>query len=147
VAQFAHTLHVAVGWNENAIGSDYGFKNEGRHGLWALQLDDLFDHCQRRFRRLPTALDAMVRIEHTNDYRNPWFRSPPPRIACESDAARSSPVIGAVARHDLGACGIEAGNLYGIPVGLGAAVGEEESVDIAGSDFGELGTKARTGFG
>src|SRR4029077_12257529 len=105
------------------------------------------DRCQRRYLPLPTAPDAMVRIEHTNDARNPWFRSPPPRIACESDAARSSPVIGAVARHDLVASSIEAGNLDGILVGLGAAVGKEESVDIAGSDFGELGTKARAGFG
>ncbi len=45
------------------------------------------------------------------------------------------------------ASGEEARDLDGVLVGFGAAVGEEESVDVAGSNFGELRAETRARLG
>jgi hypothetical protein len=50
-------------------------------------------------------------------------------------------VVAAVAGHDLLAAGELAGQLDGVLVGLGAAVGEEEDVDVAWADLGQLGAQ------
>src|SRR5689334_2777858 len=56
-------------------------------------------------------------------------------------------MIGAIASDDLMASSKEAGELDGVLIGLSAAVGEKECVDIAGRDLGQLGaqTSARLG--
>ena len=47
-------------------------------------------------------------------------------------------MVRAIARQDLLAAGRLARQLDGVLVGLGAAVGEEEDVDVAGRDLGQL---------
>ncbi len=142
VAEFAHALEIPVGRNQNAIGPDHGLQNESGDGLRAFELHGLFDHGQRGFRRLPPALDAVIRIEHAHHARNAGLSSPAPRIAGERDGACGRPVIRPIAGHDLVPSGEEARDLDGVLVGLGAAVGEEERVDIAGSDLRELWRQA-----
>ena len=89
----------------------------------------------------------MIGIEHAHHARNARLGGPAPRIAGQRNAARGRAVVGAVARHDLVPSGKEARDLDGVLVGLGAAVGEEESVDVAGGDFGELRAQARARLG
>src|SRR5436305_9387240 len=52
-------------------------------------------------------------------------------------------MVRAIARDDLMASGEEASNLDSVLVGLGTAIGEEECVDIAGCDLGQLGSQSR----
>ena len=81
-----------------------------------------------------------------NHARNPRLRGPSARIAGKTHRSRGRAVIGTIARDDLVASRKEARDLDGVLVGLSAAVGEEEGVDVSGSDFGELRAKARANF-
>src|SRR5580704_471226 len=81
-----------------------------------------------------------------NHARNARFRGPSARIARKAYRSRSCAVIRAVAGDDLVTAGEEARQLDGILVGLSAAVGEEEGVDVAGSDFGKLRAQPRADF-
>ena len=60
-------------------------------------------------------------------------------------AAGGGAVIRAVAREDLVAAGREPRQLDRVLVGFGAAVGEEEHVDVAGRDRRELGAERARG--
>ena len=141
VAELAHALQVAIGRNEDAIGADDSFKNEGGDILRAFELNDFFDHGERSFGGIPAALDAVIGIEHADDAGDAGLGGPAAWLAGERHAAGGGAVIGTVAGHDLVASGEEAGELDGVFVGFCAAVGEEKSVDVAGSDFGELGAE------
>ena len=81
VAELAHALHVAVGRNEDAVGADDRLKDERGDGVRAFELDGLFDHGERGFGGLPSALDAVIRIEHADDARNARLGGPAARIA------------------------------------------------------------------
>jgi hypothetical protein len=147
VAELAYALHVAVGWNENAVGAGDGLENEGCDGLRAFELDDFFDHRERLFSGIPAALDAVVRVEDSDDTGDARLGGPAARIAGERDAARGGAVVGAIARDDFVAAGEEAGDLDGVLVGFGAAVGKEKGVEVAGGNFGKLLAEACTRFG
>src|SRR5208283_5320077 len=147
VAELAHAFEISIRRNENAIGSGHGLEDESCNRLRTFELNGLLNHSQRTFSRFPSALDAMIRIEHVHHARNARFRGPSPWIAGKAHRPRSCAVIRAIASDDLVASGKETGDLDGILVGFGSAVGEEESIDIAGSDFGELGAEARADFG
>ena len=97
--------------------------------------------------RVPPALNAVVRIGHVHDAGDAGLGRPSPRIAGERDRAGGRAVIRAVARQDLVAAGVPARRLDRVLVGLGAAVGEEEAVDVAGRDGGELRAQARANLG
>src|SRR5579863_9256330 len=88
----------------------------------------------------------MIGIEHVDNARNARLGGPSAGVAGKTDRARGRAVIRAVAGDDLMASGEEARELDGILVGVGAAVGEEEGVNVAGSDFGKLRTEARADF-
>src|SRR5271170_4030387 len=81
-----------------------------------------------------------------NHARNARLRGPSARIAGKADRARSRAMIGAIASDDLVASGEEASDLDSVLIGIGAAVGEKESVDVAGSNLSELCAEARANF-
>src|ERR1700677_2214518 len=146
LAQLAHAFEISIGRNQNAVRANHSFENECGDRLRALKLNGLFDHGERGLGRFPSALDAMIGIEHMYHPRYARLRGPSAGIAGESDASASRSVIGAIARHDLVPSGEEASEFDGVLSGFRAAVGEEEGVDVAGSDFGKLGAKAGTNF-
>src|SRR5208282_4169236 len=96
--------------------------------------------------RFPAALDAMIRIEHMNDARNARLRGPSARIAGKTHRPSGCAMIRTITRQDLVATSEEARDLDGVLVGLGAAVGEEEGVDIARCDLGKLRAQTRPNF-
>src|SRR6202050_4921388 len=146
VAKLAHTFKISVGRNKNPIRSSNRLQNEGSDRVRTFKLSRLFNHRQRRFSRFPSALDAVIRIQHMNHARNARLRGPSPRIAGKAHRSSGRAVIRALARHDLVASSKEAGNLDGILVRLGAAIGKEEGVDVARRNFGELRPQPRTNF-
>ena len=115
--------------------------------LGAFELDDLFELRQRVVSRVPAALNAVIRIENVDDAGDAGLGRPAARIAGQRDRARRAAVIRAIAREDLVAAGVPARDLDRVLVRLGAAVGEEEAVDVAGRDLGELGAQPRARLG
>ena len=63
VAQLAYTLHISIRWNKDAVRAYDGFKNERRDRVRAFELHDLFNHGERGLSRIPSTLDAVIRIE------------------------------------------------------------------------------------
>src|SRR5580704_13326539 len=88
----------------------------------------------------------MIRIKHVNHARNPRLSSPSPRVTRKTDRSRRRTMIRAVAGYDLVTSGEEAGNLDGVLVGVSAAVGEEECVDVSRSNLGQLRAQPRAHF-
>src|SRR5580700_2870435 len=82
-----------------------------------------------------------------HDARNARLRGPSAWVAGKTHRASGRAVIRAIAGDDLVAAGEKARELEGVLVGIGAAVGEEECIDIAGSNFGELRAESRARFG
>src|SRR5580658_664270 len=146
VADLAQPLKISIRRNQNTVGSRHRLENERGDGLRTLKLNGLFDHGERRLSRFPTALDAVIRVEHVNHARNARLRSPSAGIARETHRARSRAVIGTIASDDLVATGKKARELDGVLVGLGAAVGEEEGVDVTRSNFCKLRSKPGARF-
>src|SRR5215831_208004 len=144
VAYFAHALHVAIGRNENAIRAGDGFEDEGGDRLRSFELDDLFDHVERFLSRVGFAVNAVVRIEYADNARNARLGCPSAGIARQADRSGGRAVIRTITRNDLVATGVKTRDLDGVLIGLGPAIGEEESVDVARSDFSELRTEAGT---
>src|SRR5207249_9414179 len=85
--------------------------------------------------------------EDVDDAWHAGFRGPAPWIAGEHHAAGRRAVIRTVARENLVASRRQARQLDRVLVRLGAAVGEEEDVDVARRDLGELRAEARARLG
>ncbi len=147
VAEVADALEVAVRRDEDAVGAGHRLEEEGRDVLRPFELDDLFDIGEREPDIVPAALHAVVRIGDVDDTGHPWLRCPPARIAREHHRPGRGAVIRAIPREHLVAAGVLPRHLDRVLVGLGAAVGEEERVDVAGRDRGELLAEERPGLG
>jgi hypothetical protein len=77
------------------------------------------------------------RVHHADEAGGAGFVGEAAGVAGHHHAGVGGPVVAAVAAQDLVAAGEEAGGLDRVLVGLGAAVGEEEGVDVAGDEGGE----------
>ena len=146
-AQLADAPHVAVGRHQDAVGAGHRLEDEGGDGLRPFELDHFIQHGERLVGGVPAARDPVIRIQHMDDARDARFGGPASRIAGEGDAAGRRAVIGAITREDFVTARRHPRQLDGVLVRFRAAVGEEEDVDVAGRDLGELGAKPRTGFG
>src|SRR5215813_9745910 len=147
VAELAHTLHVAVGWNEDSIRAHNSLEDKSCDGMRAFELNDFLDHRQRYLGRFPSTLNPVIRIENSYYARDSGLRRPAARIASEGDAACGRAVVRAITRHDLVPTREEAGNLDRVLVGFGSAVRKKEGVDIARSDFCKLRSQASAWLG
>ena len=146
-AQPADALQVAVGRDEHAVGAAHGLQKERGNRLRTFQFDDLLEHCQRLFRRVRSALEAVIGIEDVNDAGDSWLGAPASRVAGERHRTVGSAVVGTIPGKNLVAAGVRARDLHRVFVRLGTAVGEEEHVDVAGGQFGELGAELRARLG
>src|SRR6185436_14646385 len=92
---------------------------------------------------LRVAASPLVEVGGADDTGDARLRGPAPRVAGERDGARRAAVVRAIAHEDLVAAGHYPRHPDGVLVGLGPAVGEEERVDVAGRDLGQLLAQAR----
>src|SRR3981081_1910410 len=146
VAQFPQAFEISIRRHKNSICSDHRLQNERGNRMRALQLNYFLDHGQRSCRGLPSAFDAVIRIEHPHHARNARLRGPSARIARKADRARRRTVIRAITRHNLVAPGEEARDLDGILIRFRAAVRKKKCVNIARSNLRELRPQPRPRF-
>ncbi len=76
-----------------------------------------------------------VRVEHPHDAGQSRLGGPAARVAGERDSAGGRTVVAAVARDDLVAARVPAGELDRVLVRLGAAVREERHAEVARRHF------------
>ena len=136
-AERTHAFEISVRRHEHAVRSADSLEEERGDGVRTFELDDLFEHRQRLGRRVPSARHPVVRVEDVHHARQTRLGAPPPRIARQRDRPVSTAVVGAVARGTL-ASGVCARQLDRVLVGVRAAVGEEEHVDVAWRERCEL---------
>ena len=67
-----------------------GLEDERRDRVRALELHRLFDHGERSLGGLPSALDAVIRIEHAHHARNAGLSGPSARITCQAKCCPQS---------------------------------------------------------
>src|SRR6266850_1828714 len=89
----------------------------------------------------------MVEIGDAEDAGDARFRCPPARIASQREGAGRSAMIRAVSRANFVTPGKHSRYADRILVCLGAAVCEEEGVDVSGCDLSELYTQSRARLG
>ena len=154
VAQLADALQVSVGRDEDAVRAGDGLEEEARRSCSApSSWIDLLQRRERLRRRCP--IRAECRDTDSARARRRPCRARPPSAGDRRSAImlpRGGAVIRPVAREDLVAAGDCARDLDGVLVRLGAAEREEEHVDVAGRDLGQLapsrarGSVAMNGF-
>ena len=140
-AERAHAFEVTVRRYQDPVGAAHGLEKERRDRLRALELDDLLEHGERVGCGVPAARHAMVRVEHVHDAGHAGLGAPAPGVAGQRHRAMRSAVVRTVAREDLVPAGVSARDLDRVLVGVSAAVGEEEHVDVARRELGELGAQ------
>ena len=146
-ADLPHPLHVAVGRHEQAVGPHDRLDDEGSDVRGALETDHVLEFTQRQFDGLWFAAAPLVEVRCADHAGDAGFGVPPPRIAGQRDRARGPAVVRAVARQHLVSTGDHPRDPDGVLVGLGAAVGEEERVDVAWRHVRELRTESRPRLG
>src|SRR6267142_991240 len=88
----------------------------------------------------------MIKVGYANDAGNTGLCRPPPRVTSQREAAGCSAMVRAVPCGNLVAAGEEPGDADRVLVCLGAAVCEEESVDVSRCDLRELHAEACAHF-
>ena len=147
VADVAHALHVAVGRDEDAVGADDGLEDEAGDVLRPLVHDHFFELAQRHVDGLGIRLAPLVEVGCTDDAADADLGAPAAGIAGGHDGGADGAVVGAAAGEDLLATGVVTGDPDGVLVGLGATVGEEPDVEVAGRELGQLPAQLRTRLG
>src|SRR5436305_9491587 len=92
-AEIADSADEAFRGNEHAVGARDGLEEEGADGICAFELDRLVNPCERDLRRVPAALDAVIRIENVHDARHAGLRRPAAWIARERNRAGRAAMI------------------------------------------------------
>src|SRR5450755_1269416 len=101
IAQLPYSLEISIWWNKNSIRPSNRLENESGNRVRPLQLNGLFEHRKRRVRRLPSSLNAMVRVEHVHHARKSRLNRPSPWIPRKADRSRRRSVIRTVPGDDL----------------------------------------------
>ena len=139
VADFANARKVFWRRNEDAVGADDRLENNGRD--IALVADHVLNvvgarDVTARIRVLDRAIETVrLRSKHKAQALAARLHGPTARIASRRDGSVRGPVIGAVARDDLGLARVHARNLEGRLIGLGSAGREEEFIEALGQHF------------
>ena len=147
VTDLAQTLHVAVGRDEDPVRADDGLDDDGRDGLRALVHEDVLGGLQDLADRIRVLLAPAVEVRDADDARDARLGGPAPWVAGQRDRPGRAAVVGAVADGDLVAARVHPGDLDRVLVRLGAPVREEERVDVARRELGELGAQPRARLG
>ena len=94
--------------------------------------------CRRLLDRLRVPLAPAVGVREADDPDEPRLVGPAARVAGEGHRPEGRAVVRAVAGEDLVAAGVMPRELDRVLVRLGAAEREEELVEVAGHDLGQL---------
>ena len=148
VADLAHALQVPVGRDEDAVRAGHRLEDEGRDGLRPLELDDLLEVRECLLARCPVPrampwYGSVTRMTPGMPGSAAQRRGSPVRLIAPAVAA----VVAAVAGEDLVTPGEEARDLDRVLVRLRAAIREEEGVDVARRDLGQLRAQPRPRLG
>ena len=145
-ADLAHALQVAVGRDEDAVGARHGFEDERGDRRRPLEPDGFLQLLQRGAGGLGAPLDTVVGVEHVDDAAGMLVR-PAAGVARSHHGVAGRTVVRAIVGQDLGAPGDRAGDLDRVLVGVGAAQGEENLVDVAWQQLGQLLAEPRARLG
>ena len=115
--------------------------------LRALVADDVLEALEALRHRARLLLAPAVRVRVADDADDARLVRPAARVAGQGHRAERRPVVGAVAGEDLVAAGVVAGELDGVLDRLGAAEREEDLVQVAGQDLGQLRAEAGADLG
>src|SRR5438552_13289702 len=129
VAELAHALQITVCRAKDAVGADDWLEYEGGDGLRPLELDRLLEVGERLFHRVPSALDAVIGVEHVHHASARVLVRPPTRIARRLDSVAARSVVRAVAGQDLAPPGDRARDLDRVLVGVRASKRQEHLFD------------------
>ena len=108
----------------------------------ALVADDVLEALQALRHRTRLLLAPAVRVRVADDADEAGLVRPAARVAGQRHRPHRRAVVRAVAGEDLVAAGVVAGELDRVLDRLGAAEREEDLVDVAGQDLGELRPRA-----
>ena len=138
VAHGAHALEVAGRRNQDAVRAHDALEHDGRHGLRPLHHERVAQVLQRALRFLDVVLAVELRTigvgaPELDDTGDAGLTGPTTRITGELDRTTGGSVIAAVGGEHLVAAGVQTRHSDGVLGGLGATVGEEDHVQIAGS--------------
>ncbi len=137
-ADLADALDVAVRRDQDAVRPDDRLEEDRRDRVGALVADHVLEALQalRDRARLLLAPAVGVRVAHDPDEAR--LVGPAARVAGEGHRPEGRAVVGAIAGEDLVPAGVVAGELDRVLDRLGAAEGEEDLVEVAGQDLGQL---------
>ena len=110
-------------------------------------LQYLFGPRQHFFSRVRAFLNAMVEVGNAEDAGDARLRCPTARIASQRESARCSAVVRAIPCANLVTPGEHPRDADRVLVCLGAAVSEEEGIDVSGRNLRELHAQARAHVG
>ena len=147
IAELANALDVAVRRNEDAVGADDGLEEDRRDRVRSLVHDHVLETAEALLDRPRLALAPAMRVGIPDHADQPRLRRPAARIAGERHRTHGRPVIRAVASEDLVAAGVLASDLDRVLDRLGAAEREEDLVEIAGQQPGQLLAETRSNLG
>ncbi len=147
VADLADRLQIAVGRDDHPVRAGDRLEDHGSDGVRALVLEDLLEVRAAGADRARIGMAGRaaigVRVEHPHDAGQARLRRPAARIAGQRDRAARRAVVAAIARDDLVAAGVPAGELDRVLVRLGAAVREERHREVARRHLGQQLAEAR----
>ena len=146
VAERAHTLHVAIRWNEDAVGARHRFDDDRRNRLRPFEHDQLVEIPHRDRRGILLAINAVIPVGEMN-HAGQRRLAPAARLAGGRHRSGSRAVIRPVSRQNLVAPRVGTRDLERVLVGLRAPIGKEEGVDIARGDLGKLCAQLRARLG
>ncbi len=138
VTDLAYALEVAVGRDEDAVRAHHRLEDEAGDGVAALVHDHVLELLQGSLDGLGLGPAPLVRVGRADDAGHAGLGGPAARVAGGGDDLAGGTVVGTVARQDLLAPRVLAGQLDGVLVGLGTAVREEDDVEVAGRQLRQL---------
>ena len=142
VAQPANPGEVARRRHQDAVGADHRLQDDRGDRRRALERDQVAQVCQRALglllRRGGVERRAVgVRAEVAHDAGHAGLVRPAPRVAGHGDRTGRRAVVAAVRGEDLVPAGVRTGQAHRVLGGLGATVGEEHPVEVAGRALGD----------
>ena len=138
ITDVTQPLHVAIWRNQDSVCTDNWLNDNRRNGVWSLKANDLLGLCKHLSDRAWLGGTELVEIWNAEDARHARLGEPATRIASSAERSRGAAVVRAIACGDLVTARIEARNAEGVLDRLSATVGEEEGVNVARADLGQL---------
>jgi hypothetical protein len=146
-ADLADALEVAVRRDQDPIGAHDGLEEDGRDRVGALVADDVLEALEALLDRARLLLAPAVGVRVAHDAHEAGLVGPAAGIPGEGHRAEGRAVVGPVSGEDLVPARVVTGELDRVLDGLRPAEGEEDLVEVAGQDLGQLLPEAAPDLG